>query len=158
MASTNLRPNLYMQGLLLFKQLVASQGKISAPVGEAPVSVVDVRDIAAVAVAALTQAGHEGKSYDVTGPEALTHAQVAEELAQTLGRPIGFENISGAAMREALLGFHMPEWQAEGLVEDYEHYSRREATTLSTAVEGVTGFKPKNFHAFAQDFKQAFLN
>lgn len=52
MAVTNLRPNLYMQGLLLFKRLIASQGKIAAPVGQARVSVVDVRDIAAVAVGA----------------------------------------------------------------------------------------------------------
>ena len=157
MAFTNLRPNLYMQGLLLFKQLIASQGKITAPVGESPVSVVDVRDIAAVAVAALTETGHEGKSYDITGPEALTHAQMAEELAQTIGKPVTFENISGAAMREALLGFHMPGWQADGLVEDYEHYSRGEATTLSTAVQAVTGVKPRTFQIFAQDFKQAFL-
>ena len=157
MAFTNLRPNLYMQGLFLFKQLIASQGKIAAPVGQSPVSVVDVRDIAAVAVAALTESGHEGKSYDITGPQALTHAQMAEELAQTLGRPISFENISGAAMRQALLSFHMPEWQADGLVEDYEHYSRGEATTLSTAVQDVTGVKPRDFHTFAQDFKQVFL-
>ena len=157
MAFTNLRPNLYMQGLLLFKQLIASQGKITAPTGESPVSVVDVRDIAAVAVAALTEAGHEGKSYDITGPEALTHAQMAEELSQSLGKPVAFENISGATMRAALLSFHMPEWQADGLVEDYEHYSRGEATTLSTAVEDVTGVKPRNFHSFAKDFREAFL-
>ncbi len=55
MAFTSLRPNLYMQGLLLFKQLIASQRKIAAPVGQSPVSVVDVRDIATVAVAALTE-------------------------------------------------------------------------------------------------------
>ena len=158
MAFTNLRPNLYMQGLLLFKQMIASQGKIAAPMGQAPVSVVDVRDIAAVAVAALAKPGHEGKSYDITGPEGLTHAQMAEELSQTLGKPVAFENISGAAMREALLCFHMPEWQTDGLVEDYEHYSRGEATTLSTAVQDVTGLKPKTFKTFAQDFKQAFLS
>ena len=156
MAFTNLRPNLYMQGLLLFKQMIASQGKIAAPAGQAPVSIVDVRDIAAVAVLALTEAGHEGKTYDITGPEALTHAQMAEELTRTLGKPITFEDISGAAMREALLSFHMPEWQADGLVEDYEHYSRGEASTLSSAVAEITGVPPRSFPAFAQDFKQAF--
>jgi hypothetical protein len=51
----------------------------------------------------------------------------------------------------------MPEWQAEGLVEDYEHYSRGEAATLSTDIEKVTGVKPTNFHSFAQDFRQAIL-
>ena len=155
---TNLRPNLYMQGLLLFKQLIASQQKIAAPVGQAAVSVVDVRDIAAVAVAALTQAGHEGKSYEITGPEALTHAQMAEVLSQTLGKPIAFEDITGDAMRSALLAVKMPEWQADGLVEDYEHYSRNEAATVSSAVEDVTGAKPRSFQLFAKDFKQAFTS
>ncbi len=82
---------------------------------------------------------------------------MAKELTQVFGRPIAYENISGAAMREALRSFDMPDWQADGLVEDYEHHSRSEATTLSTAVEDVTGVKPRNFHTFAQDFKRAFL-
>ena len=157
MAFTNLRPNLYMQGLLLFKQMIATQGKIAAPAGQAPVSVVDVRDIAAVAVAALTEAGHEGKTYDITGPEALTHKQMAEELKRTLGKPVTFEDISGSAMREALLSFHMPEWQADGLVEDYEHYSRGEASTLSNAVAEITGAPPRSFQVFAREFREAFL-
>ena len=157
MTFTILRPNLYMQGLLLFKPLIAAHGKIAAPVADAAVSVVDVRDIAAVAVAALTEAGHENKSYDITGPEALTHGQMAEELTHALGKPVTYENISGEQMKDSLLSFHMPAWQAEGLVEDYAHYSRGEAATLSTAVEEVTGSKPRSFCTFSQDFRQAFL-
>jgi len=54
--------------------------RLYASVGGAKVSVVDVRDIAEVAVAALTETGHEGKIYDLTGPQALTHAVMAERL------------------------------------------------------------------------------
>ena len=158
MAFTNLRPNLYMQALLLFKPLIAEKGIITAPVGDARVSIVDVRDIAAVAVASLTQNGHEGKSYDITGPEALTHSEIAAQLSEGIGKQVRFADISGDAMLQALLSFHMPEWQAEGLVEDYEHYSRGEASAISADVESVTAKPPHSFHEFVRDFGQAFLS
>lgn len=77
---TFLRPNLFMQGLLNFRSTISSQGALYAPAGNARVSVVDVRDIAAVAEQALTESGHEGKVYDITGPESLTHAEMAVKL------------------------------------------------------------------------------
>ena len=63
---TFLRPNLYFQGLLAFQTMIAKEGQFTAPIGEARVSAVDVRDIAAVAAVALTEAGHEGKPYTMT--------------------------------------------------------------------------------------------
>lgn len=155
-AYTNLRPNLYMQGLLLFRQMIATHGQIAAPIGDARVSLVDVRDIAAVAAAALTEDGHEGKTYDITGPEALTHAEIANRLSEVLGKQVRFVDISDAAMLQALLSFHMPSWQAEGLVEDYGHYGRGEAASISQDVKSVTGSSPRDFQTFARDYKTAF--
>src|SRR5258705_6710546 len=105
MAFTHLRPNLYMQGLLGFRSSIQSDGCILAPAGDARVSIVDVRDIAAVAAAALTRSGHEGKTYDITGPESLSHEEVAGQLSESLGKQITFVDITGAAMRSALLSF-----------------------------------------------------
>ena len=102
MSYTNLRPNLYMQGLLMIGKSIASEGRFFAPAGDARVSVVDVRDVAAVAVAALTRTGHEGKTYDLTGPEALTHAEMAAQLSQALDRPVKFVDLPEQAFREAL--------------------------------------------------------
>src|SRR5918997_1802812 len=119
LAYTLLRPNLYMQGLLNFRSTIATQNAFYAAAGDAKVSVVDVRDIAEVAVAALTQPGHEGKSYELTGPQALTHAEMAETLSEALGRQVAFVDIPPEAMRDAVLGLGFPEWQADGLVEDY---------------------------------------
>jgi uncharacterized protein YbjT (DUF2867 family) len=147
-----------MQGLLLFKQMIAKQNQISAPIGDARVSIVDVRDIAAVAVSALTEDGHEGKTYDITGPEALTHAEMAFHLSKSVGRQIRFVDISEASMLEALLSFHVPSWQAEGLVEDYAHYSRGEAESISQDVEVVTGKRPRTFQTFVREYKTDFTN
>jgi uncharacterized protein YbjT (DUF2867 family) len=155
---TNLRPNLYMQGLLMIGHTIASEGRFFAPASDARVSVVDVRDIAAVAVVALTKSGHEGKTYDITGPEALTHAEMAAQLSEALHRPVAFVDVPEQRFREALRGFHMPDWQADGLVEDYAHYRQGEASNISSAVQEVTGAAPHPFIAFAHDYKSAFLD
>ena len=158
MSYTNLRPNLYMQGLLMIGKSIAAEGRFFAPAGVALVSVVDVRDVAAVAVAALTQTGHEGKTYDITGPEALTHAQMAALLSQALDRPVTFVDVPEQVFREGLRRFGMPDWQADGLIEDYAHYRRGEAAEVSHAVEKATGEAPHTFAAFSGDYKAAFLN
>jgi uncharacterized protein YbjT (DUF2867 family) len=157
MTFTNLRPNLYMQGLLMIGQSIASQGRFFAPAGDSVVSVVDVRDIASVAVAALTQARHEGKTYDLTGPQALTHFEMAERLSQAFDQPVTFVDVPEQDFREGLRGIHMPDWQADGLIEDYAHYRRGEASAVSSAVEEATGKAPRPFAEFAHDYKTAFL-
>lgn len=155
-AYTFLRPNLYMQGLLAFRASVVSTGQFFAAAGDAKVSVVDVRDNAAAAAAALTEPGHEGRIYDLTGPEALTHAEMAAYLSDAVGRRITFVDVSSDAMREALLGAGLPRWQADGLVEDYAHYRRGEASALTSGMQDATGKTPRRFSAFARDYAGAF--
>lgn len=156
LAYTFLRPNLFMQGFLLFKDLIKQQGQLLAPIGEAKVSVVDVRDIAAAAVAALTEPGHENHVYSLTGPAALTHAEMAAELATALGRPVAFGDVAPAQLHQYVLGAGIDPWQAEGLVEDYAHYHRGEAAALAPGVEEATGRPPRSFALFAQDYAPAF--
>ncbi|MBD0275713.1 MAG: SDR family oxidoreductase [Acetobacteraceae bacterium] len=153
---TFLRPNLFMQGLLAFRASIAAEGRFFAAAGEARVSVVDVRDIAAAAAAALTGDGHEGRTYDLTGPEALTHAEMAASLSGALGRPVAFVDVPPEAMLKALLGAGLPPWQAEGLVEDYAHYRRGEASAVGPGVRDATGEPPRSFSAFARDYAPAF--
>lgn len=154
-AYTFLRPNLFMQGLLGFRDSIVKQGKFFASIGDAPISAVDVRDIAKVA-AALTEDGHEGKIYNLTGPEALSHAKMAEKLSASLKREINFVDVPPDAMRAALLGFGFPEWQAEGLIEDYAHYSRGEVAEIASGIVDATGEPPRIFDDFARDYAPAF--
>ena len=152
---TFLRPNLFFQGLLALAKPIAAEGRFFAPIGDAPVSAVDVRDIADVAAAVLTQAGHEGATYTLTGPAAVTHAEMAAVLGAALGRGITFTDVQPAAFAESLHGV-LPPWQAEGLLEDYAHYRRGEAAMVSTAVAEVTGHPAIDFAQFARDYAPAF--
>lgn len=155
-AYTFLRPNLFMQGLLNFRSMIATQSAFYAAVGDAKVSAVDVRDIAEVAVAALTGSGHEGKTYDLTGPQALTHTEMAQYISNAIGRQINFVDIPPDTMLDMLLSVHFPAWQAEGLIEDYAHYRRGEAATISSGVQDATGKPPRSFETFARDYVPIF--
>jgi uncharacterized protein YbjT (DUF2867 family) len=152
---TFVRPNLILQAYIPFAPAIG-QGLLQAPIGEAPVSVVDARDIAAVAAAALSEDGHVGKTYTVTGPAAVTHTEIATELGNAIGRPIQFQTIPPEAFLAALAGAGMPEWQAEGLAEDYAHYDRGEASTVSPDVAQVTGTSARSLEDFAHDYAQVF--
>lgn len=156
MAWTFLRPNLFMQGLLLFKNMIRDKGMFAIAAGDARVSVVDVRDNAAAAAASLTEDGHEGRIYNLTGPEALTHAEMAERLSKAVGRPITFVDAPEDAMLGALAHAGLPAWQAEGLVEDYAHYRRGEAAAIRSGVRDATGALPRTFNDFASDYAAAF--
>ena len=154
---TFLRPNLFMQGLLNFRATISSQGVFYASAGNAKVSVVDVRDIASVAAKILTAQGHEGKTYDITGPEALTHADMADQLSKALGKAIHYVDVPPEAMRQALLGFGLPAWQADGVVEDYDHYRRGEAADVTSTIRDITSNEAISFSSFARDYAAKFL-
>lgn len=77
-------------------------GTITLPAGEVPEPFVDVEDIAAVAVAALTEEGHDYETYEVTGPRLLTFSEVAHEISRGAGREVRFMQISKQAFAEAI--------------------------------------------------------
>jgi uncharacterized protein YbjT (DUF2867 family) len=152
---TFLRPNLYFQGLLAFSGSIVADNRFYAPIGEARVSAVDVRDIAAVAAAALTETGHERQTYTLTGPTALTHTEIAAALSTALGRAITFVDVSPDAFARSLEG-NLPPWQIAGLLEDYAHYGRGEAATITPIIEQVTGEPPTDLARFAHDYAPRF--
>ncbi|HEY4724557.1 MAG TPA: SDR family oxidoreductase, partial [Actinomycetota bacterium] len=84
LAATILRPVFFMQNLLA----MVHDAAIATAAGDGRVAMVDARDIAAVAVATLTGGGHAGKTYTLTGPEALSFYQVASILSRQTGRPL----------------------------------------------------------------------
>lgn len=146
---TVLRPNLYLQALLAFAGTIA-QGFFAAPIGDAAVSAIDVRDIADAAAAVLTGAGHSGRTYTLTGPRAVTHAQIAQALSAAMGRDVVFHDTSAEQFAAALAGL-LPPWQIEGLIEDYAHYARGEAAEVHTAVADLTGKPARDVSDFARD-------
>jgi len=153
---TFLRPNLFMQGLIALKDYIRNDGIFYAAVGNAAISIVDIRDIAAVAVKSLTENGHGNNVYNITGKEAITHFQMAETFSHVLGKKVTFIDVDPEQMKEAFKAAGFPAWQVEGLIEDYAHYSRGEASEVYNTVNDITNRSAITFEQFVNDYKALF--
>ncbi|MGB9203089.1 MAG: SDR family oxidoreductase, partial [Terriglobales bacterium] len=154
---TFLRPNGFMQNMVIYNSAtINTQNAFYGSEGEGQISQIDLRDVAAVAVKALTEDGHVGKAYTLTGPEALTNAQIAQILSDDLGREIRFINLPPAQFRQALLAAGVPEWNADALLDLQRLYREGKAATVTQEVEQILGRKPISFEQFSRDYKYAF--
>jgi uncharacterized protein YbjT (DUF2867 family) len=154
---TFLRPNGFMQNLVNYNAAtIGSQNAFYGCQGAGAVSVLDIRDIAAVAVIVLAATGHEGKSYALTGVEALTNGQIAEKISRVAGRKINYVDLPPAEFRKAVLSAGVPEWSADALVDLQRLYREGKASLLTDDVERLTGRKPITFDQFARDYAFAF--
>jgi uncharacterized protein YbjT (DUF2867 family) len=91
---TLLRPQSFMQNTLMAAPTVASQGRIYQPFKEGKLGMIDARDIGEVAAKVLTEEGHEGKVYTLTGPAAINFYDVAEVLSEVLGKEVTYISTS----------------------------------------------------------------
>ncbi|MGH6630081.1 MAG: SDR family oxidoreductase [Burkholderiales bacterium] len=157
LAYTFLRPNEFMQNFVnYYAGTIQSQGAFYFPARDSRVSLVDVRDIAAVAVEALTRPGHEGKAYDLTGLEPLSNAELAEKLSAALGAPVKYVDVPPEVFKQGALASGTPEFYADMLLDLYRFYIEGGAQHVSGDVEKVTGRKPRTFDDFARDHAAAF--
>ena len=156
LAWTMLRPNFFMQNLLGQARQIASQRVIYQPVGDAKASFIDVRDIASVAARALTEDGHEGKTYVLTGPEALSYYDVAAKLSEATGKSVTYVAITPAQFREGALASGLPEWLVGALERLNEIFASGHAAEVTDDVRRVAGKEPITFDRFAHDHAQAF--
>lgn len=99
-------------GLLTLSEHDRVPGEFYAASKDSEVSPVDIRDIAALAVAVLTGSDHEGKKYVITGPEALTYSAVAEKLSEAIGKKVSYVDVPLATAKKTLLDGGAPEWKA----------------------------------------------
>lgn len=153
---TRLHPNVFMQNFLQSKATIDHQGAIFAPIGDSRIACVDVRDIAAVAARTLTEPGHVGKTYVITGPEALTHAEIADKLARAIGKKVAFVNLTPEQFKGALMQVGLSEWMADGLNELYAGWRTGSAAEVTDVVAVVGKKQPISFDQFAADHAAAF--
>ena len=154
---TFLRPNSFMQNMLSNAWLIASERRIYSPVVDAKVARIDARDVAAVAARVLVEEGHEGKVYELSGPEAISEREAAEQLSTVLGRAVECVEVSFEDARQAMVGGGMPEWLTDGVLELARFQEAGYAAGLTDGVAEVTGREPRRFEKFARDYKSAFL-
>lgn len=124
-------------------------GVIALPMGDAVEPIIDVDDIAEVVVAALTDTRHNGEAYDLSGPEALTHDQIAEELSRAAGREVRYQPISLDEFRDHLGAAQVPGDYIDLLAYLFEVTVSGVNAQPTADVERVLGRPAKSFREFA---------
>jgi uncharacterized protein YbjT (DUF2867 family) len=145
---TILRPHMFMQNIPENTiPSIGPDGVFYANAGNARISMVDTRDVGAVAAAVLTEPGHENAEYDVTGPEALSYHDVADKLSRAMGRGISYVDAPDEAVRQALGQYGMGDWMVGALIELMQDYRASGAdgyaSSVSDTVQRLTGGSPR---------------
>jgi uncharacterized protein YbjT (DUF2867 family) len=135
---------------------IDAAGRFSVNAGAARISMVDARDVAAAAAVVLTESGHEGRHYDLTGPEALSYSEIARRLSRAIGWPTTYVDAPDDVVRDALLRRDMDEWLADAEVELFANYRRAGpfgyASAVTESVERLTGQAPRPLDALIAEW------
>ena len=153
---TLLRPTTFMQNTLATARTVASEGKIYQPFKDGKLGMIDARDIGEVAAKVLTEEGHEGKVYTLTGPAAISLYEVAEALSEVLGKEVRYVNIPLGDAKRAMLNMGLSEWRADVLIEYAKAHSEGYSNFTTEDVEQLTGHPATSYKEFATDFERVF--
>jgi uncharacterized protein YbjT (DUF2867 family) len=150
---TILRPSGFMQNLLAMAPMI-QQGVIVAPTGDGAVPFIDAADIAASAVAVLTDRTDVDGPVDVSGPEAFTFAQVADRLSGLLGHDVTHISPTGSDARAGLAAGGFDGWLLDAILDDTAHVANGVGATVRDGVQRLTGRQP----ATLDEFLRANLN
>ena len=152
LAWTFLRPNSFMQNAETFMgKTIRAEAAFYSASGQANISHVDVRDIAAVAVKVLTGPNYEGKAYTLSGAEALTYDELASEMSKALGRPISHISLSPSDLKSGMLADGMPEALADRMLDLERYFCEGRASRISNDIKQVTGREPRRFAEYVRE-------
>jgi uncharacterized protein YbjT (DUF2867 family) len=155
---TILQPNSFHQNMLSSANTTKAQGVFYWPLKNASQSTVDIRDISAVAAKVFTGSGHEGKTYVITGPEALTFQQAAEKLSSVLGRKIQYVDVPISAAADGMCKSGMPNWNVHAVSDLLAYFATGAAATVTDTVPRLLGRPATSFEQFVKDHRRAFMN
>jgi uncharacterized protein YbjT (DUF2867 family) len=157
LAYTILRPTGFMQNFVNYDATrIAATGALRAPLGDARVSWIDVRDIAAAAAAVLCEEGHEGRIYDLSGPQSLSHDEIAASLSSATRRRIRYEPLSDTEAFQEMIDRGLPASAARSMLSLFQAYREEGTGPVTGWVEILTGRSPRTFDAFAEEHADRF--
>ncbi len=147
---TILRPNYFMQNFLLSLNTIKSDNVFYAGMGDGRLAMIDVRDVAACALAALAEE-FDNKVLEISGPESISFAEAAEAVSRDAGYDVSYVPISPADVKSAMLQIGLDEWMADLLREYSEAYSENWGDLVTGNVEKLTGQPPRSFSDFSRE-------
>ena len=158
LAWTHLRPSQFMHVYLREVPTILAEGELRLPMADARLAPVDVADIAEVAVGVLHGDGHEGKRYEMTGPEALTMTEVAETISSVIGKPVRYVDVEPERKSEELRDAGLGPFFVEALDELFRLRRRNlDESRVDLSTHETFGVTPTRFEDFVRRDAEVFL-
>lgn len=151
-----LRPNSFMQVLIgrLMLPALQANGTVTNPIAGAGISLVDARDVGAVAARVLTDHRWDGQTLSLTGPRSVTYAEIATWVSDTMGTPTRVVEVTPAEVRAGLVARGTAEWEADHFAEMYALFRAGESQFVTDTVEQVTQRPLRTVEAFLDEVLQ----
>ena len=153
---TFLRPNFYMQNMLMYSASISKAGVFALPLGESKTAMIDARDVGAVVAAVLMESGHENKIYQLTGPELISFNEVAQRMSSALDKPVSYKQQTPDEYRAVLASFIYSKWQLDAVCELFEEIAAGSLETLTSDATKILAREPISIEEFTRDFSAAF--
>jgi uncharacterized protein YbjT (DUF2867 family) len=155
---TFLRPGMFMSNSIeWWAESIKGQGSVFFPGGKkGKIAPVDPRDVAQVAASALTQPGHTGQAYELTGTELFTIGEMVQVIARVLGKPIQYIDIPPIAAKLFMLKTGMDKSLVNALMEMLGTLRRNEGAIVTDTVQHITGQPSRTFEAWCREHRRAF--
>ena len=153
---TFLRPNYYMQNMLMYAGSIARTNSFALPLGTAKTAMIDSRDVGEVAAVVLTGEGHAGQAYRLTGPAMMDFHEVAARMGTVLERPVSYVAQSPEVFREVLGQFIQSVWQLDAVCELFAEIAAGSLEEQHSTTADLLGRPAADLETFTRQFAGAF--
>jgi uncharacterized protein YbjT (DUF2867 family) len=148
----------FMDDLAGAAEEIRRTGEIRAAAGDGRTGFIAADDVAAAAARVLTTDGHEGATYVLTGPEALSYADVAARFAAVFAWQVQYIDLPAEQARELWRARGLDPWEADGAIERFDWIRQGGADTVTDTVRELTGADPRPLHEWLSESRAAFAN
>ena len=153
---TLVRPNFFMQNMLHVAASIVAEDKFYMPMRDGQVGIIDVRDVARFVLDVLTGSGHDGMTYEITGPELVSFHDIASQLSEVMGREISYIDQPAAEFKQSLLQWVPDDWYVETVSQLFELIALGSGALLNNEYTRVTGRAPTTLRQFFRDYSPSF--
>ena len=153
---TMIKPNFFMQNLLGSGKTIVEQNKFFLPMGEGKAGMIHTKDVGTVIAKVLSEDGHEGQNYEVTGPEILSFYDVAEIFSKVLGKPVDYINVPIDEYKKTLSQFLTNQWHLDSVIDLFKDIAEGGIEDKTDTFQDLIGKSPCSLEQFIQEYSFVF--
>ena len=153
---TMIKPNFFMQNLLGSGKTIVEQNKFFLPMGEGKAGMIHTKDVGTVIAKVLSEDGHEGQNYQVTGPEILSFHDVAEIFSKVLGKKVDYINVPIDEYKKTLSQFLTNQWHLDSVIDLFKDIAEGGIEDKTDTFQDLIGKSPCSLEQFIQEYSFVF--